>query len=165
MIGDVVEDDVEALWSAGEIVAGVVDHRVGADRLDQAGVPGAARAGHLGTEHFGDLDRERAEAAGRAVDQDLLPGLHPGLVPQRLQGGTAATGTDAACSKVTVAGFGTTLSRGTPGHLRAAQATGGGFGKLPCCSCHYGPVLCSRLAWLHAWAQESPAGIREHASN
>jgi len=45
---------------------------------------------------------------------------------------TAATGTDAACSKVTIAGFGTTLSRGTLGHLRAARATGGGSDKLPC---------------------------------
>src|SRR6266542_2546661 len=86
MIGDVVQEDVEPFGSLGEVLLGVVDDRVGADRPDEVGVPGAAHAGHLGTERLGDLDGERADAAGRAVDQDLLPWLHVRRVTQRLQG-------------------------------------------------------------------------------
>jgi hypothetical protein len=37
MIGDVVDDDVEPLCSPGEVLAGVVNDRVGADRPDEVG--------------------------------------------------------------------------------------------------------------------------------
>ncbi len=62
MVGDVVDDDVIPLGPAGEVVAGVVDDRVGAERGDQAGVAGTA---HPGAERLGDLDREAADAAAR----------------------------------------------------------------------------------------------------
>ena len=44
-------------------------------------------AGHLGAERLGDLHGERAHAARRAVDEDLLPGLDLAVVAQELQGG------------------------------------------------------------------------------
>ena len=44
-------------------------------------------AGDLGAERLGDLHGERAHAAGRAVDQDLLPGLDLAVIAQELQGG------------------------------------------------------------------------------
>jgi hypothetical protein len=42
---------------------------------------------HLRAERLGDLHREGAYAARRAVDQDLLARLNPPFVAQRLQGG------------------------------------------------------------------------------
>ena len=72
---DVVEDEVVLLSAPGEVVAGVVDDVVGADRTDQVHVPGAAHAGDLGPERLGDLHRERADAAGGTIDEDLLAGL------------------------------------------------------------------------------------------
>ena len=44
-------------------------------------------AGDLGTERLGDLDGERADAARRPVDQDLLPGLDLAVVAKELEGG------------------------------------------------------------------------------
>src|SRR6266511_3331527 len=70
----------------------VVDHRVGTDRADEVDVRTAADAGHLGTEHLGDLDREGADSAGRTVDQNLLPRLYPSPVPDGLQYCDAAGG-------------------------------------------------------------------------
>ena len=50
-------------------------------------VLGAGHAGDLGPEGLRDLDGERADAAGRPVDQDLLPGLDRPVVAQELEGG------------------------------------------------------------------------------
>jgi hypothetical protein len=71
----------------GEVLAGVVDDVVGADRPDQVQVPGAAHAGHVRSEVLRELDGEGAHAARRADDQDLLPWPYPPLVAQALQGG------------------------------------------------------------------------------
>jgi hypothetical protein len=71
--------------AAGEVLAGVVDDRVGADGPDQGEVSGAAHAGHLGAERFGDLDGEGADAAGRTVDQDLVSRPHLRPIPESLQ--------------------------------------------------------------------------------
>jgi putative ABC transport system ATP-binding protein len=82
-----VEDHLEALAAAGEVLAGVVDHVIrtkGADKLD---VARAAHAGHLGTERLGDLHGEGADTARRAVDQHRIAGLHAADVAQALQGG------------------------------------------------------------------------------
>ena len=77
-----VEDDVVALPAAGEVLAGVVDDVVGAEGADQVHLRRAAHAGDLGAERLGDLHGERADAARRADDQHLLPGLDPSLVAQ-----------------------------------------------------------------------------------
>ena len=67
--------DVVAVLAVGEVVAGVVDDVVGAERADQVDLGGAAHAGDLGAERLGDLHGERADASRRADDQHLLPGL------------------------------------------------------------------------------------------
>ena len=70
-----VEDHVVAPAAAGEVVAGVVDDVVGAERSDQVHLRRAAHAGDFGAERLGDLHGERPHASGRADDQDLVPGL------------------------------------------------------------------------------------------
>ena len=85
MGADQIEDQVVARVATGKIVLGIVHRPVGADRADHVDIARAAHAGHLGAEGLGDLHREGADAARRAVDQDLLPGPDPGLVAQALQ--------------------------------------------------------------------------------
>ena len=87
VVPDVVQDEVVARPSLGEVLAGVVDDVVGTDGPDHVHVLRAAHAGDLGAERLGDLDGERSDAARGAVDQDLLPGLDLALVAQELQGG------------------------------------------------------------------------------
>ena len=72
-----VEHQVVALVAPGEVLLGVVDDVVGAERSDEIDVPRAAHAGHLRSECLGDLHGERAHASRRAVDQDLLSRLEP----------------------------------------------------------------------------------------
>jgi len=93
-----VEDGVVSPGAAREVLLGVVDDGIGADGPDEVDVPGAAHAGHLGTERFGDLDGEGADAAGRTVDQDLLSRLHPSPVPESLVMTSAMTSSPPRCS-------------------------------------------------------------------
>ena len=65
----------------------VVDDVVGAERAHQLDVARAAHAGDFGAVVLGDLHGERADAAGRAVDQHLLSRLDLALVAQALQCG------------------------------------------------------------------------------
>ena len=85
MVRDVVQDEVVALAIPGEVVGRVVDDVVGTDGADHLEIPRAADAGHLRPERLGDLDRERADAAGRPVDEDPLAGLHAAVVAQGLE--------------------------------------------------------------------------------
>src|SRR2546423_1005626 len=85
MVPDVVEDEVVAFLTLGEVLPGVVDDMVSADRSDHVDVLRAAHACHLGTERFGDLHRERSEASRRAVDQNLVTWLDLPLVAKQLQ--------------------------------------------------------------------------------
>ena len=90
---------------------GVVDDVVGAEGADQVDLRRAAHAGDLGAERLGDLHRERADAAGRADDQHLLP--RPGRRPWSRTACRAVSpemGTAAACSKVRFAGLRASLS-------------------------------------------------------
>src|SRR5256885_3305866 len=87
MIPHVVEDEVVARPTLGEVLLGVVDDMVSADGADHVHVPRAAHAGHVGAERLGDLYRERPDASGRTVDQDLLPWLDLALIAQQLEGG------------------------------------------------------------------------------
>ena len=86
-VPDVVEDDVVALVAVSEVLLGVVDDVVGADRADQLNVLGAAHSGHLGAENLGDLHSECADPARGPVDQDLLPGPHLRVVAKELERG------------------------------------------------------------------------------
>ena len=92
-----------------EVLARVVDDVVRADGSDQVRLGRAAHAGDLGAVGLGDLHGERADASGRADDQDLLPGLYLCLVPHGLQGGERGDGTAAACSKDRLTGLGASL--------------------------------------------------------
>ena len=71
----------------GEVLLGVIDDLVRANRSDHVHVPRAAHAGHVRSERFGDLDGERANASRRAVDHHLLPRLDLPLIANGIEGG------------------------------------------------------------------------------
>ena len=58
---------------------------VGTHRADELEIPRRAHAGDLGSQHLGDLHRERPDAARRAVDQHPLPGLDATGVAQAVE--------------------------------------------------------------------------------
>jgi hypothetical protein len=60
---------------------------VGAEGAGQVEVAGAGHGGHLGSVGLGDLNREGADAAGGAVDQDFLLGLEVAVVAKALERG------------------------------------------------------------------------------
>ena len=70
----------------GEVLRGVVDDVRGADRADEFDVAGAAHPGDLRAQRRRDLHGEGADAAGGAVDQHPVPGLHRAHVPDAAQG-------------------------------------------------------------------------------
>ena len=72
-----------------EVLPGVVDDVVGAERADQAEVAGAGHAGDVGTERLGQLHGVAADATGGADDEHALAGLDPADIGQRLEGGDA----------------------------------------------------------------------------
>ena len=74
MIPDQVHGKVVAFFHLREVLPGVVDNLVGADRPDHLEIARAADAGELGAERTGDLHGEGADAAGCAVYQHPLPG-------------------------------------------------------------------------------------------
>jgi hypothetical protein len=82
-----VEQEVEALTEFHKVLLRVVHDAVGSERVRQLDVRSAAHSRHLGSERLRDLDRERAHATGRAVDQHLLPALEAALVAQALERG------------------------------------------------------------------------------
>jgi hypothetical protein len=67
-VADQVQHDVVPLPVTGEVLDGVVDDVVRADRPEQVHVPRAANTGHLRTERLGNLHGERADTASRAID-------------------------------------------------------------------------------------------------
>ena len=85
-VAHVVEDQVIARATGGEVLPRVVDDVVGPDRADQLHVLRAGHAGDLGAEGFRDLHGERADPARRAVDQDGLAGLDLARVAEQLEG-------------------------------------------------------------------------------
>src|ERR1700756_2336047 len=60
----------------GEVLRRVIDDVVGANRGDRGHVRATAYGGDLTAERFGYLDRERPHAAGRAVNENVVPGLN-----------------------------------------------------------------------------------------
>src|SRR5205823_14718142 len=85
MVRNVVENHVITLVTFGEILFGVVNYMMRPERSDHFQISRATDAGYLRTERFGDLDRERTDASGRAVNSDLLPRLDFSLVAHSLQ--------------------------------------------------------------------------------
>ena len=80
-----VEDAVVACIAAGEVLAPIVDHVVGADGAHEVHLRGAAHARHLSSERLGDLDCERPDVAGRAVDEHAVARLDGSLPGQALE--------------------------------------------------------------------------------
>src|SRR5712671_1597655 len=84
MVGDVIEDHVVTLVALCEILFDVIDDVVGADGSDKVDIPCAANSRDFGAQRLGDLHGECSDTSGRAVDQNLLPGLNLSLT-QALQ--------------------------------------------------------------------------------
>jgi hypothetical protein len=89
---DQIKARVEILSEPGEIVACVVDHLISPERAHQGLSPLRSGRRHMGAQPFGDLDRERANAAGTARNEGLLPRLHAEFVSQRLERGQRRKG-------------------------------------------------------------------------
>ena len=81
-----IEHQVVAPAALREVVAAVVDHVIRAERPRLLDVPRAANSRHFSSERLGDLDGERADAAGSAVDEDTLSRLKSAAVAQPLEG-------------------------------------------------------------------------------
>jgi len=129
----VVEDDVVAPLVAGEILLGVVDDVIGAERSDQFHVPRTAHAGDLRAGRPGDLHRKGPDAARRTVDQHPGPRSDPahmahgdqrdqarpdrcgGLLERRARGFlvTWDAGTTVSCARVPTRGA-SSLSQSDP---------------------------------------------------
>ena len=108
-----VDDQVPPPRPVGEVLAGVVDHVVRADRSDQVHLRGAAHAGDGRAGCLRDLHRERSHAAARADHQHATGPAAPSPRRGRPAGRSCPEiGIAAACSKVRSAGFGTSLSAG-----------------------------------------------------
>src|SRR3972149_721975 len=82
-----VEYQVAPVPISDEILPGVIDDPVCADRSDHVHVPRAAHTRHVRPERLGDLHGKRTHTSRRTVDQDLLPRPNPSFVTQALQGG------------------------------------------------------------------------------
>src|SRR5204862_7075557 len=91
-----VDDHVVALAAPREVLLRVVDHAVGTERprlLDVARP--ADRCHRARAESLRDLHRERADGAGRAVDEHALARLETAVVAKCLQRGQRADGNTA----------------------------------------------------------------------
>src|ERR1700674_1456680 len=106
MVRHVVEDEVVALPASGEVLGCVVDDMVSADGPDHLLILCAAHAGHLSAERFGDLHGESPDAAGSAVDQDLLAWLDVALIAKKLEGGRCRHADGGGLLKSQVGGLG-----------------------------------------------------------
>jgi len=87
-----LEDQVVPLLAVREVLPGVVDDVVGAERTDEIQLPGAADAGDPALERLGDLHGERADASAGTDDQDILARLHGSRVAQSLERGAPGQG-------------------------------------------------------------------------
>ena len=76
-----VEHEVVAIRVPREVLLHVVDNVISAERADDVDVLRTADPCHLGAERLRDLDGERSDASGRAVDEHFLTNVEPALVP------------------------------------------------------------------------------------
>ncbi len=84
-----VDDQVVPPPTVVDVLAGVVDDVVRAHGPDRIELAGAGDAGHGGAQGLGELDREGADAAGRADHEHVLAWLDPTDLGQRLERGDA----------------------------------------------------------------------------
>src|ERR1035437_5148291 len=79
------QDQIVSLPAASEIFPRVIDEMDRADRSRDLQIPCAANGCDFSPEGFGDLDCKRADAAGGAINQNLVAGLNPSLVAKALE--------------------------------------------------------------------------------
>src|SRR5262249_51144851 len=82
-----VDDQVVPLVLACEVLAGVVEHAIGAERTRLLDVASAADGGHVRAEGLRDLDGEGSDAARGAVDEHALARLELAVIPDPLERG------------------------------------------------------------------------------
>src|SRR5260370_24384636 len=87
MMGIRTQDQVVALPAQREIFSRVINDMVGANRSRRVHIPRAAHGSDLSSERFGNLDRKFANAARRAINQNLLAWLDSSLITKTLTGG------------------------------------------------------------------------------
>ena len=89
----------------GEIFLRVINDMVCTNRAHHVHIPGAAHGRDFGPERFGNLHRKRPHTTRRTINQHLLSRLNLSFIAKPCKAVTAARGTAAACSNVTLAGF------------------------------------------------------------
>jgi hypothetical protein len=72
MVPREVDDDVVALAGPGEVLPGVVDDPIRADRPERVQLPGGIHTGHVRSVCLGELHREGPHGPSGTVDQDPL---------------------------------------------------------------------------------------------
>src|SRR4051794_3114215 len=82
-----IEDQVVSLGAPGEIVLGVIDDMVRANRSYEAHALRAPHPGHSRPERLGDLPAERPTPPRATFDQALLPRLNPAFIAKPLKSG------------------------------------------------------------------------------
>src|SRR5208282_2157689 len=87
MVPNAVEKQIVTLRTSGEILPGVIDDLIRAEGSNHVHIPRTAYAGNIRAERLGNLHSERAYAARRTVDQDLLTRLKLPFVAKSLQCG------------------------------------------------------------------------------
>src|SRR5580698_2257503 len=86
MVPNAVKKKVIALPAFCDILLGVIDHAIRANRSDHVHIPGTAYARHLCAGHLGDLHCESAHTSRRAVNQNALSRLYSSFVAKAVQG-------------------------------------------------------------------------------
>jgi hypothetical protein len=86
MVSRDIEDEIVTLATLGEVLLGVIDDLVCAERTDHVQFPRAVQAGHVRSERLGKLHGEATHTATRAIDQDPLSWPYPSLIAKTLEG-------------------------------------------------------------------------------
>src|SRR5918993_954568 len=86
MVTGDIEDQVVALIALGEVLFGVIDDVVCAERTDHLQFLRVVYTGHLRSVGFGDLYGEGTHTTAGAIDQHTLAWLQPSLIRKNLQG-------------------------------------------------------------------------------
>lgn len=92
MIPRNVEDEIVALATLGEVLLGVINDAVGAERSDHIQFLRVVDAGHIRSVRFGKLYGESTHTTTSTIDQDLLSWRYPSLILKVLQGDESGGG-------------------------------------------------------------------------
>src|SRR5215208_1000188 len=87
-----VQDQIVALITLSEVLAGVVDDMIRPDGSDHLHLGCAAHTGYLRSERLGDLHSVGAHSSRGTDDKHFLPRAYLSVVAQGLQGGRAHDG-------------------------------------------------------------------------